>query len=49
MAFVSNRRDEAKLGSRRYRSRIVDGVYAGLVDFAKRQGWLEKSARSAAR
>jgi N-acetylmuramoyl-L-alanine amidase len=49
MAFVSNRRDEAKLGSRRYRSRLVDGIYAGLVDFAKRQGWLEKSARSAAR
>jgi N-acetylmuramoyl-L-alanine amidase len=49
MAFVSNRRDEAKLGSRRYRSRLVDGIYAGLVDYAKRQGWLEKSARSAAR
>ena len=46
MAFVSNRRDEAKLGSRRYRSRLLDGIYAGLVDYAKRQGWLEKSVRS---
>ena len=44
MAFLSNRRDEAKLGSRRYRSRLVDGIYAGLVDYSKRQGWLEKSA-----
>jgi N-acetylmuramoyl-L-alanine amidase len=45
MAFVTNRRDEAKLGSKRYRSRVVDGIYAGLVDFAKRQGWLEKGAK----
>ncbi|MCX5797334.1 MAG: N-acetylmuramoyl-L-alanine amidase [Elusimicrobia bacterium] len=49
MAFLSNRRDEAKLGSPRYRSRLVDGIYAGLVDYAKRQGWLAQSARSAAR
>ena len=49
MAFVSNRRDEAKLGSRRYRSRLVDGIYAGLVDYAKREGWLQASARSVAR
>jgi len=49
MAFVSNRRDEAKLGSRRYRSLLIDGIYAGLLDYAKRQGWLEKSAGGAAR
>jgi N-acetylmuramoyl-L-alanine amidase len=40
MGFVTNSRDEAKLETRRYRRRIVDGVYAGLIDFAKRQGWL---------
>ncbi|MBI5239560.1 MAG: N-acetylmuramoyl-L-alanine amidase [Elusimicrobia bacterium] len=49
MAFLSNRRDEAKLQSRRYRSRLVDGIYAGLVDYAKRQGWLQKGAPHAAR
>jgi N-acetylmuramoyl-L-alanine amidase len=49
MAFVSNRRDEAKLGSRRYRSRIVDGIYAGLLDYAQRRGWLKKGVRSASR
>jgi N-acetylmuramoyl-L-alanine amidase len=42
MAFLSNRRDEDKLLNRRYRSRLVDGIYAGLIDYAKRQGWLEK-------
>ena len=40
MAFVSNRRDEARLETRRTRRKIVDGIYAGLVDYAKRQGWL---------
>ena len=49
MAFLSNRKDEAKLENRRYRSRIVDGVYAGLVDYAKRKGWLEKGSAHAAR
>ena len=44
MAFMSNRKDEAKLESRRYRSRLVDGIYSGLVDYAKRQGWLEKGS-----
>ena len=43
MAFVSNRKDEAKLGSRSYRSRLVDGIYAGLVDYAKRKGLLDKN------
>jgi len=42
MAFLTNRRDEAKLETRRYRRRIVDGLYAGLVDYAKRQGWLDQ-------
>ncbi|MDD5629012.1 MAG: N-acetylmuramoyl-L-alanine amidase, partial [Elusimicrobia bacterium] len=49
MAFLSNRRDEAKLGSRRYRGRLIDGIYAGLLDYAKRQGWLAQSAGRAAR
>lgn len=40
MAYVSNRKDEAKLRSKSYRRRLVDGIYAGLVDYAKRQHWL---------
>ena len=39
MAFVSNRQDEAKLGSKKVRRKIVEGVYAGVLDFAKRRGW----------
>ena len=44
MAFLSNRRDEAKLESSRYRRRIIDGLYAGLIDHAKSQGWLQEGA-----
>lgn len=40
MAFLSNRRDEARLGSAQFRRKIVDGLYAGVVDYAKRRGWL---------
>jgi len=40
MAYLTNKRDEAKLESAKYRRRLVDGVYAGILDYAKRQGWL---------
>ena len=40
MAYISNKKDEAKLESKKYRRKIVDGLYAGILDFAKRQGWL---------
>ncbi len=40
MAYISNKRDEAKLQSIKYRRKLVDGVYAGILDYAKRQGWL---------
>jgi len=36
MGFLSNARDEAKLQSHKYRSKIVAGLYAGIVEFAKR-------------
>jgi N-acetylmuramoyl-L-alanine amidase len=49
MAFLSNRGDEAKLQSRRYRGRLVDGIYAGMVDYAKRKGWLKKGSERASR
>ena len=41
MGFVTNRRDQAKLGTQAYRRRLLDGVYAGILDYAKRQGWLD--------
>ncbi|MCH8235934.1 MAG: N-acetylmuramoyl-L-alanine amidase [Chloroflexi bacterium] len=43
MAFLSNRKDEARLQSRRFRSRIVEGIYAGILDYANRQEWLASS------
>lgn len=45
MGFVTNRRDQAKLGTQAYRRRLLDGVYAGLLDYAKRQGWLDPARR----
>ncbi len=46
MAFISNRKDEAKLESKKYRRKIVDGVYAGVLDYARRQGWVGSARRS---
>lgn len=43
MAFLTNRDDEAKLKTARYRRRLVDGVYAGILEHAKRRHWLERS------
>lgn len=40
MAYISNKKEEIKIESRRYRRRLVDGLYAGVLDYAKRQGWL---------
>jgi N-acetylmuramoyl-L-alanine amidase len=41
MAFVSNVKDEAQLGSRRFRRRMAEGVAAGIADYARKRGWLE--------
>ncbi|PCI37753.1 MAG: hypothetical protein COB53_05700, partial [Elusimicrobia bacterium] len=41
MAFLSNGRDEAKLQSKKYRRKLVEGMYAGILDFARRKDWLE--------
>src|SRR5262249_9401069 len=46
MAYLTNKQDEAKLQSKKYRRKLVDGVYAGILDFAKRQGWTAGVARS---
>lgn len=40
LAFLSNRKEEAKLQSKRIRRRLTEGVYAGVLDYAKRQGWM---------
>ena len=39
MGFVTNARDEAKLQSAKYRRKIVEGLYAGILDYARRKGW----------
>jgi N-acetylmuramoyl-L-alanine amidase len=41
MAFVSNAKDEAQLGSRRFRRKMAEGVAAGIADYARKKGWLE--------
>lgn len=41
MAFVSNPKDEAELGSRRFRRKMAEGVAAGIADYARKKGWLE--------
>jgi len=39
MGFLTNARDEAKLQSVKYRRKIVEGLYAGVLDYARRRGW----------
>jgi N-acetylmuramoyl-L-alanine amidase len=46
MAYISNKKDEAKLQAKKYRRRLVDGVYAGILDYAKRVGWLSAGKES---
>ena len=36
---MTNARDEAKLQSVKYRRKIVEGVYGGILDYARRKGW----------
>lgn len=45
MAFVTNKKDEAKLESKKFRRKIVDGVYAGVLEYAKRRGWMKEVAK----
>ena len=44
MAFLSNARDESKLQSEKYRRKIIEGLKAGIVDFARRKNWLDGGA-----
>jgi N-acetylmuramoyl-L-alanine amidase len=39
--FVTNAKDEAKLESKKFRRKIAEGLYAGILDFARRKDWLE--------
>ncbi len=41
MAFISHAKDEAQLGSRRFRRRLAEGVAAGVAEYARKKGWLE--------
>ncbi|MEK7383738.1 MAG: N-acetylmuramoyl-L-alanine amidase [Elusimicrobiota bacterium] len=40
MAFLSHPKDETKLGSRRFRRKVAEGVAAGVADYARKKGWL---------
>ncbi|MBI4385857.1 MAG: N-acetylmuramoyl-L-alanine amidase [Elusimicrobia bacterium] len=39
LAFLTNKKDEAKLQSRRFRRKLAEGIYAGILDFTKRHNW----------
>lgn len=39
MGFLTNSKDEARLGSRRYRRRLIEGVRDGILEFTARRGW----------
>ncbi|MFI5349943.1 MAG: N-acetylmuramoyl-L-alanine amidase [Elusimicrobiota bacterium] len=41
MAYVSFPKEEAMLGSRRFRRELVEGVAAGIGDYARKKGWFE--------
>ena len=41
MAYLSHAQDEAKLGSRRFRRKLAEGIAAGVADYARKKGWLE--------
>jgi N-acetylmuramoyl-L-alanine amidase len=41
MAFLTYRKDEAKLASRRFRRKMAEGIAAGVADYAKKKGWLK--------
>lgn len=41
MAYVTNRKDEARLESKRFRHKLELGVFSGIEDYARRKGWLE--------
>jgi N-acetylmuramoyl-L-alanine amidase len=45
MGFLSNAKDEAKLESEKYRRKIVEGIYAGVVEYSRRRGWSTEEAR----
>ncbi len=45
MGFLSNSRDEAKLQSRKYRRKIVEGLYAGIVEFTRRKNSTPRGGR----
>jgi len=39
MGFLSNSGDEARLATKKFRKRLVEGLYEGIFDFAKRRHW----------
>jgi N-acetylmuramoyl-L-alanine amidase len=41
MAFLSHPKDELELNSRTFRRKVVEGVAAGIADYARKKGWLQ--------
>ena len=39
MGFLSHPADEVRLASKGFRRKLLDGVYAGILDFARRHHW----------
>ncbi|MBI5209232.1 MAG: N-acetylmuramoyl-L-alanine amidase [Elusimicrobia bacterium] len=38
IAFLSYRKDEARLGSKSFRKRVVEGLYQGIMEYGKEKG-----------
>ncbi|MFA6030973.1 MAG: N-acetylmuramoyl-L-alanine amidase [Elusimicrobiota bacterium] len=45
MGYVTNPQDETKLESKKFRRKLAEGIYAGLLDFARRKDWLKPEGR----
>lgn len=45
MAFLTNSKDETRLHSKRFRRKMIDGIYAGVRDYAKRRDWFLSPAK----
>ena len=45
MGYLTNARDEAKLQSEKYRSKMIEGICAGIISYAERKGWRAGGAR----
>ena len=45
MAYLSNSKDAEKLKSAKYRKKIVQGLYEGIMEFARDRKWIVTEGR----